>query len=158
MFLWFVLECFFRVSLLGGAQRPLRWHIGAVAPSRPHMPFRPCPTTQVVLWHCAVSDVRCLSICIDGAVSWFGLLGDALRLRRWCIGAVASASRVLSNVPHNTGGVAVLCSLGARCLSIASTVQCRGMVLAGPCRSITLGGAFVLLCGVSLLVSPCYVC
>lgn len=82
--------------------------------SCPRVTFRLCPTAQVVLRHCVVSEARRPRLRRRYSV----LVGSARRCpstlpaTHRCRGAI-SALRVLSNVPHDTGGVAALCSLGA---------------------------------------------
>ena len=72
-------------------------------------------------------------------------------------GAV-SAPCDLSIVPHDTGGVAALCGLGCVEPSIGSTMQCRGLVSAGQCRSITLVVLWFCFVVFSLFVSLCDMC
>ena len=84
------------------------------------------------------------------------MLGDALRLRRWHTGAVASSRPgVTVRMYPMTQVVSRRCAvLVARCFSIASMVQCHGLVSARRCSSSVRGAP----CCVVSTPSPCVIC
>ena len=83
------------------------------------------------------------------------MLGDALRLRRWHTGAVASSRPgVTVRMYPMTQVVSRRCAvLVARCFSIASMVQCHGLVSARRCSSSARGAPC---CVVSPLAMCCF--
>ncbi|XBI63395.1 hypothetical protein VPH35_043825 [Triticum aestivum] len=119
------------------------------------------PPTQLVSRPCAVLVAHVPFDCVDGTVPWFGLLGDALRLCWWHAGVVTSVSVSCdpSNVPHDTGGVAALCSLGCAkpfdCVDGAVSWFGFGWLIPFDCT----GGALCLFCVVfpSLFFPLCVV-
>ena len=99
---------------------------------------------------------------------WSSMPGVALQLRRWHTGAVASSRPgVTVRMYPMTQVVSRRCAvLVARCFSIASTVQCHGLVSARRCSSSARGApccvvsplAMCCLCVVLLyfsLLCPC---
>ena len=169
--------------MLGDALRLRRWHTGDVASSQPGVTIRLYPMTQVVSRRCAVLVARCFSIAstvqCHGLVSArrrsssargapccdvLGVLCGVLCLGMpfGCAGDTQVPWRHLgpgdrSNVPHGTGGVASLCSLGCpgafRLRRWYSVVVLPG--LAGAVRAPVV--PLVLLCPPSPCVCLCVI-
>jgi hypothetical protein len=95
--------------------------------------------------------------CVDGAVSRFGLLGDALRLRRWHIGVVApSRPRATFRLYPTTQVVSRRCAV-SDAWSLRLRRRCSVMAWFRLANAVRLHWLCLWLCCVvfSLFVSPC---